>query len=144
MHLLDTATLTHLHAGNARVVERLRTLGDPLVATTIITKIELLRGRFDHFLKAATPADCLRAQQRLLRTEELLAQVIVVPLNEAAAEQLVRLRASRGLRKIGRADLLIAAIALANRAYAGQPQRSSLPAGPRPCGGQLGRPLTAR
>jgi tRNA(fMet)-specific endonuclease VapC len=41
MHLLDTDTLTYLHAGHRRVVRRLRELDDPDVGTTIITKIEL-------------------------------------------------------------------------------------------------------
>jgi len=116
MHLLDTDTLTYLHAGHARVIERLQALTDPNVGTTIITKIELLRGRIDFVLKAATGAELLRAQQWLIRTEELLEQIIIVPLDVAAATQFDQLRAIRSLRKIGRADLLIASIALANRA----------------------------
>ncbi len=116
MHLLDTDTLTYLHAGHPRVVERLRDLADPDVGTTIITKIELLRGRFDFVLKAATGAELLKAQRLLARTEELLAQIVVIPLDEQAAAQFDRLSAAKGLRKIGRADLLIASIALAHRA----------------------------
>lgn len=116
MHLLDTDTLTYLHAGHPRVIERLRELTDPDVGTTIITKIELLRGRFDFMLKAATGAELLRAQQLLARTEELLAQINIVLLDETAAVQFDRLRAVKRLRKIGRADLLIASIALAHRA----------------------------
>ena len=80
MHLLDTDTLTYLHAGHPRVIERLHELADPDVGTTLITKIELLRGRFDFMLKAAKGADLLKAQQLLARTEELLAQIVVVPL----------------------------------------------------------------
>jgi len=116
MHLLDTDPLTYLHAGHPRVVEHLRELADPDVGTTIITKIELLRGRFDFVLKAATGAELLKAQRLLARTEELLAQIVVVPLDEQAAAQFDRLSAAKGLRKIGRADLLIASIALAHRA----------------------------
>lgn len=116
MHLLDTDTLTYLHAGHPCVIERLRELADPDVGTTIITKIEVLRGRFDFMLKAATGAELLRAQQLLARTEELLAQIIIVPLDETAAVQFDRLRAVKGLRKIGRADLLIASIVLTHRA----------------------------
>ena len=116
MHLLDTDTLTHLHAGNQRVAERLAKLDDPDVGITIVTKIELLRGRFDRFLKAPTTFDLLRTQELLLRTEELLAQIVVVPFSEPAAGHFERLRAVRGLKRIGRADLLIAAIALAHRA----------------------------
>ncbi|MBI3980231.1 MAG: type II toxin-antitoxin system VapC family toxin [Chloroflexi bacterium] len=116
MHLLDTDTLTYLHAGHQRVVEQLRDLADPDVGTTIITKIALLRGRFDYVLKAADGAQLLRAQELLLRTDMLLAQMPVVPMNEAAVLHFDRLRRTRGLAKIGRADLLIASIALAHRA----------------------------
>jgi tRNA(fMet)-specific endonuclease VapC len=116
MHRLDTDTLTHLHAGHRRVAERLGELDDPDVGITIITKIELLRGRFDRFLKASTVAEFLRAQELLLRTEELLAQIAAVPFSHAAAQHFERLRSLRGLKKIGRADLLVASIALAHRA----------------------------
>jgi len=116
MHLLDTDTLTHLYAGHPRVTERLHGLDDPDVGTTVITKIELLRGRFDFVLKAATGAELLKAQQLLARTEELLAQILIVPLDESAATQFDHLRTAKGLSKIGRADLLIASIALAQRA----------------------------
>lgn len=111
MHLLDTDTLTYLHAGHLRVVRHLRELDDPDVGTTIITKIELLRGRFEFLLKAASGTDLLRAQQWLVGTEELLAQILIVPMDEAAAFEFYRLRAARRLRKIGRADLLIAGTA---------------------------------
>ena len=116
MHLLDTDTLTYLHAGHPRVVERLQALDDPDVGTTIITKIELLRGRFDFALKAATGAELLRAQTLLARTEELLAQINITPFDETAAAHFDRLRQTKGLGKLGRADLLIASIALAHRA----------------------------
>ena len=116
MHLLDTDTLTHLHAGHPRVVGRLRQLADSDVGTTIITKIELLRGRFDFLLKAATGPELLRAQQLLVRTDELLAQIPVVPIDKAAAAQFDRLRGMKRLKKIGRTDLLISSIALAHRA----------------------------
>jgi tRNA(fMet)-specific endonuclease VapC len=116
MYLLDTDTLTHLHAGHRRVITHLENLDDPDVGTTIITKPELLRGRFDFVLKASTGTELLRSQQLLARTEELLAQIVVVLLDESAAVQFDQLRTIRSLRKIGRADLLIASIALANRA----------------------------
>ncbi|MDJ0799820.1 MAG: type II toxin-antitoxin system VapC family toxin [Calothrix sp. MO_167.B12] len=116
MHLLDTDTLTHLYAGQANVVERLRTADDPDVGITIITKVEVLRGRIDYLLKAQTGTDLLKAQKLFLRTEELLHQLMIVPITEAASEEFERLRMVPKLRKIGRADLLIASIALANRA----------------------------
>lgn len=116
MHILDTDTLTHLYAGHPRVINRLQTIDDPDVCTSIISKIELLRGRFDFMLKAATGEELKRAQRWLYRTEELLSQIVIVPLDEAAITQFDRLRANKSYRKIGRADLLIAGIALAHRA----------------------------
>jgi len=116
MHLFDTDSLVHLHSGHARIRQRLSELDDPNVGTTIVTKIELLKGRIDFVLKAATGAELLRAQQWFLRTEELLAQLRIVSFDAAAADQFDRLRATRSLRKIGRADCLIASIVLANRA----------------------------
>jgi len=116
MHLLDTDTLTHLHAGHPRVLERLRSLDDPEVATTIITKIEILRGRMDFVLKAASASQLIRAQNLLFRSEELLQQLIVVPFDTGAVSQFETFRSDRSLRKMGRADLLIASIVVTNRA----------------------------
>lgn len=116
MYLLDTDTLTHLYSGRSSVVERLRAVEDPDVGITIITKIEVLRGRLDYLLKAETAIDVLKAQELLFRTEDLLNQLLIVPINQVASEQFDRLRTISKLRKIGRADLLIASIALANRA----------------------------
>jgi tRNA(fMet)-specific endonuclease VapC len=116
VHLLDTDTLTHLHAGHPRVVERLQTVNDPAVGTTIVTKVEILRGRYDYLLKASSSAEMLRAQELLLRTEELLSQIPTVAFDEAAAPIFNRLRTTTGLRKSGNADLLIASIALSRQA----------------------------
>lgn len=116
MHLLDTNTLTHLYAGQVNVVERLRTVEDAEVGITIITKVEVLRGRIDYILKAETGINLLKAQELLFRTEELLSELSIVPVSQAASEQFDRLRAVSKLRKIGRADLLIASITLTNRA----------------------------
>ncbi|MHB1424178.1 MAG: type II toxin-antitoxin system VapC family toxin [Gemmataceae bacterium] len=58
----------------------------------------------------------LRAQQKLIRTIRHLELFQVVPFAESAAAEFDRLRQNRKLRKIGRRDLLIAAITLANRA----------------------------
>ena len=98
------------------MAERLRSLQDPIVGITIVTKIELLKGRMDYVLKAETSADLVRAQSLLERTEQLLALMLIVPFSPKAAEQFDRPRAVSSLRKIGRADILIASIALANRA----------------------------
>ncbi len=115
MYLLDTDTLTHLHAGNSNVVERLKSVADIEVGITIITKVEILRGRIDYLLKAETGANLLKAQEPWRVTEELLNDLAIVPINQAASIEFDRLRAVSKFRKIGRADLLIASITLANR-----------------------------
>jgi tRNA(fMet)-specific endonuclease VapC len=116
VYILDTDTLTHLHAGHPRVVERARHIDDSDVFTTIITKIELLRGRYEFLLKAADGAQLLKAQDWLLKTELLLAPLRILPFDAAAATEFDRLRGVTNLRKVGRADLLISSIALAHRA----------------------------
>ncbi len=116
MYLLDTDTLTRLHGGHPRVVERLRRLDDPAVGTTLVSRIELLRGRFEFLLKAANGAELLRAHHWLRKTEELLAELPIIAPDAASAAEFDRLRANRKLRKIGRADLLIGSIALAHQA----------------------------
>jgi tRNA(fMet)-specific endonuclease VapC len=113
MHLLDTDTLTHLQAGHPRVTQRLRDDADPEVGITIVNRIEILRGRFDFVMKAANATELIRAQELLVRTEAFLARLFVVPLDKAAAVQFERLRRAKGLKQFGRADLLIACIALA-------------------------------
>lgn len=116
MYILDTDTLTHLHAGHPRVVANLHGVEDLDVVITIITKIELLRGRFEFVLKAESGASVLRAYELLAHTEDLLAQLQILPFDAEAAAHFDRLRAQSSLRKIGRADLLIASITLAQRA----------------------------
>ncbi|MCZ8120142.1 MAG: type II toxin-antitoxin system VapC family toxin [Microcystis sp. LE18-22.4A] len=116
MYLLDTDTVTHLHSGNTNVINRLENLQDEKVAITIITKIEILRGRIDYLLKAFSGSDLLKAQELFSRSETLLNQLPVILIDPNAANQFDRLQDISKFRKIGRSDLLIASIALANQA----------------------------
>jgi tRNA(fMet)-specific endonuclease VapC len=116
MKILDTNTLTHLFEGHQGIVERFRRETD-VVATTVISRIEILQGRFAMLMKAADGAE-LRRGQRLLNkaVADLSGIPMVLAIDEAAATVFDRLRQDRRLRKIGRADVLIAAITLGNRA----------------------------
>ena len=116
MYLLDTDTLTHLYTGNSNVIDRLKSVADPEIGITIITKVEVLRGRIDYLIKAETGVSLLKAQELLFRTEEFLSELLIIPTSQAASIEFDRLRATSKFRKIGRADLLIASITLANRA----------------------------
>lgn len=116
MYLLDTDTLSRWHAGDQRLQKRRHQFDPALVATTVINRIEILQGRFAFVLKATDGEQLRRAFGWLVRSEELLRQITVLPINSAVAAQFDRLRQNKKLKKIGRADMLIAAIALAHAA----------------------------
>jgi tRNA(fMet)-specific endonuclease VapC len=115
MFILDTDTLTHLLKGNPRVSAR-RAQTTEEVAITVITRIEILQGRFASVLKAEDGEKLLLAQQRLAESEKDLEHFLVLAVDAAAAAEFDRLRQIKKLKKIGRGDLLIAAITLANGA----------------------------
>jgi tRNA(fMet)-specific endonuclease VapC len=116
MVILDTDTLTRLHGNHPRVVENVKNSADPDIRTTIVTRIEIVRGRFEALLKANGADQFLRAQLLLARSETLLAAMPIVLLDRGALDQFERLHRLKGLKKIGRADLLIASTALARNA----------------------------
>jgi tRNA(fMet)-specific endonuclease VapC len=116
MYLLDTDTLTWAHGGHPNIEARLRQVGEENVATTVVTTIEVLRGRHEFLLKASDGEQLLRAQGLLASSEELLREATILPVDAAAAAVFDQLRQNRKLKKVGRADLLIACIALAHRA----------------------------
>lgn len=115
MILLDTDILTLWLTGHAEVGRRVLETSDP-VAITVISRIELLRGRFDFLLKADDGARIQVAQARLDQTERQLAGLAVVSFDAGSAAEFDRLRQVKKLKQIGRADLLIACMAMAHRA----------------------------
>jgi tRNA(fMet)-specific endonuclease VapC len=115
MILLDTDILSLFLAGSGRIVARLRQ-ADGDVAITVITKMEILRGRYDFLFKASDGGQLQRAQAWLDQTENEPYGWNVIGVDEAVASEFDRLRMIKNLRRIGRADLLIASFALAHRA----------------------------
>ncbi len=115
MILLDTDILTYYFAGHPRVLQHAQS-AEESPATTIISRIQMLQGRFDFVLKAADGAQLERAREYLERTEASLARIPIVTLDATAEAEFDRLRQNKKLKKIGRGDLLIACIALANGA----------------------------
>lgn len=116
MYLLDTDTLTHLYAGHERVMQRLQHAQDSNVGTTIISKIEILRGRIEAMRKAADGEQLLRAQTYFIQSEALLEEFLIIPVDPKAATIFDLLRKASGVKKIGHADLMIASLALAHSA----------------------------
>ncbi len=115
MVLLDTDILSLLTRGHPLVTARAEEATDD-IGITIITRIELLQARFDFLLKAADGDQLQRAQYWLSRTDSDLAKLPVATVDADAAAAFDRLRRQPGLRRIGRADLLIASIALSRQA----------------------------
>lgn len=116
MFILDTDILTLHQSGNRAVVEQIQRLGFSQVSITIVTVYEVLRGRFEYLLKAIAGGQLQRASEYLDRSVQLLSEIQVVKVDQAAASEFDRLLAIRQLRKIGRPDILIASIAIANQA----------------------------
>jgi|ERR1019366_621820 tRNA(fMet)-specific endonuclease VapC len=116
MIILDTDIVTLMHSNDPAIARRLETTEDGEIAVTIITTIEILRGRFDFLMKAATKEQFLRAQRLLRFSSQKLEDMPTLFLDEVALDRFEILQGTKGLKKIGRADLLIASIALARRA----------------------------
>jgi predicted nucleic acid-binding protein len=83
------------------------------IALPSVVVAEVLRGRCDYALKA-TPADVLLAHQRLLDTQQMLAQFHIVVFDAACATVMARLRQQHRRRK-RYADLMIAAMVIAGQ-----------------------------
>jgi len=115
MILLDTDILTLYFLENPRVKARAEA-AEEVPVTSSVSRIEVLQGRFASVLKAADGHQLVVAQQRLADAERSLAGVAIIPVEAAAAAEFDRLRQNRKHKNIGRADLLIACIALAHRA----------------------------
>ena len=109
------------------------------IATTVISKAEILRARCEFLLKAADAEQLLRAQYWLRQSEDLLRSIRIVPLDGAAIAEFERLRAQKELRKIGGRDLLIAAISLGQPRDPRHAKPTTFPAHSGPAIGELGR-----
>jgi tRNA(fMet)-specific endonuclease VapC len=115
MAILDPDIVTLMRAEHPGVARRLETTEDE-IAMTIITVIEVFRGHFDFLMKASTKAQFLHAQRLLRSSSQKLEELPTLFLDDAALDHFESLSSKKGVKKIGRADLLIASIALAQGA----------------------------
>ena len=114
IYLLDTDVFTLAYRDTHDLRDRIDTERvSNEVAISLVTHIEVLRGRFDMVLKAADSAALIRAQQLLRSSRDYLATFRVLEFDANALAQFDRLRAIKKLKKLGRGDLLIACITLA-------------------------------
>jgi tRNA(fMet)-specific endonuclease VapC len=103
MFLLDADTFTLLEYGHARVTQHMRVAEkSEEVALTIITRIEILQGRFAFMLKAANKTEWLHAYELLHRWETRLSLFRIIGVDEPSADEFERLSKIKSLRKIGR------------------------------------------
>jgi tRNA(fMet)-specific endonuclease VapC len=116
MILLDTDTVTHFSYGHANVRRKIEEVGDEELAVANITRNEILRGRAESLLKSANEDELRKAAGRFQQAEELLSAFVVVGFDENSIKHFGRLRKQKNLKKMGRADMLIACIALAHDA----------------------------
>jgi tRNA(fMet)-specific endonuclease VapC len=86
------------------------------VATTVINWMEVMQGRLQAIFTAADADQLERASQRLEESVSQLSTLPIVPINRAVPKQFAALLANKKLKRIGRGDLLIASIALAEKA----------------------------
>lgn len=117
MFILDTDIVSLLWRRHERVVDRVRTIGSSVpLAITMVTYIEVLKGRFASVLNAADAAELIRAASRLDDTIEQLNALRLLRFDQNVAEQFDQLRVQKRLKKMGRPDLLIACFALVRKA----------------------------
>jgi len=116
MFILDTDVVVHLQSGHEQLTARIGSVPEFEIYTTIITKVEILRERFEFLLKASDSSQLQRAQNWLNDSEKQLADMAMLTITIEVAEHFEKLRVKRGLGQMRRADLLIACFALAHDA----------------------------
>jgi tRNA(fMet)-specific endonuclease VapC len=118
MLILDTNIVSELLRANPKYTARWYALPDS--ASIYITPISvfeiLMKGRYQALLTAANREQLLVAYDRLTEDERLLREFDTLPITTAVAKQFEKLICDKKLKKAGRADLLIACIALAHDA----------------------------
>ena len=119
MFTLDTNAVSDFFHRKPTIVQRAEQAireRKPIHITTITRYEVLMRGRYQAILAAEDRDRLLTAHQRLLDDEIAIRQFPILGLDDASADHFERLRTAKGMRKIGRADLLIACITLAHDA----------------------------
>jgi tRNA(fMet)-specific endonuclease VapC len=108
--VLDTDHLSLHHRGHQQVQQRLLALPFNQRATTIVNVEEQLRGRFAMIARARKANEWVAAYNVFQQTLEDLMRLRLLPFDDSAAAEFIRLKAS--VKKVGTQDLKIAAIVL--------------------------------
>jgi tRNA(fMet)-specific endonuclease VapC len=89
MTILDSDIVTLYSYGNENVLRHVDAVPEeePL-AITVITRMEVLKGRTDSVLKAADEKELRAAAERLQKTEAMLDDFLLLPVDEEAVPSL--------------------------------------------------------
>ena len=107
--VLYTDHVTLLQRGNRKVVEHFVQIPEEVVATSIITYEEQLRGRLS-VIRRATTGQLVVAYQRLQEMQEFFCAIRFLDFDESAAKIYDELKRQHGV--VGTMDLRIAATAI--------------------------------
>ena len=116
MIVLDTDIVTLLSYGKTPSLQQRITATAEELAVTIITRMEILQGRFASIRNAADQVELRVAMDRFLASELLLNSFMRLDLNDAARKYFEQLRKAKRTKNMRRGDMLIACIALAHKA----------------------------
>lgn len=108
--VLDTDHLSLYRRGHPSVGARLHNVPQSQRTTTVISVEEQLRGRFAKIARARNATEWVAAYGVFQETLNDLTQLQILPFEQAAAAEFVRLKAK--VRQVGTQDLKIAAIVL--------------------------------
>jgi predicted nucleic acid-binding protein len=117
MIVLDSDIVTLLSYGQTdKLQQRIASVqGSEELAITIITRMEILRGRFDGILKAANEEELMKAMDRFRTSQKLLNSYRLLEIDDAAGQHFKQMMKAKKRPK-RRGDLLIACISLAHNA----------------------------
>jgi predicted nucleic acid-binding protein len=117
MTIFDTDIFTDYSKGHEKIGQRVDRMAEgEVLAVTLITRMEVLRGRFDNIVKAANDEELKTAVERLHASEELLDDFALAPIDAGARQKFELLKKHKKTKKMKRADMLIASVALAQDA----------------------------
>ncbi len=108
LHLFDTDSFTLFQFNHAAVVARDASVDR--LAISIVTVDETLSGWYSRVRKARTPAQLAVAYRGFQKSIEAIGVMEILPYSETAIQRQLELR--KGMRRIGKLDLAIAAITL--------------------------------
>lgn len=118
MIILDSDIVTLLSYGHEKIRARMShaVRANEELAVTVITFMEILRGRFESITKAATAEVLLVAMQRFKESVTLLNDFRQLEIDQRSTRHFSDLTKRKKGPKLKRGDLLIACVALAHDA----------------------------